>query len=314
MTTNGDLIGTAPPWLRAAGSVVRRLPFGRYRTAFKLVELYHRKFWTTFRGSKRPLWFICQLQDSVSRESFFNGRYEPLESLLVLEILQPGMTFVDVGANWGYFTLLAAQKVGASGKVISIEPDPRMFDRLEKNIARNNLDCVQTIRAAASNFQGVVSLNGFDETRGNFGLSTLGGGDSRNAHTFQVTTTRLDDTLVARGIEHVDLLKMDIEGAEGVAIDGLQNFLRKGAISRILLELHPHLLHQLGSSVSEVIGTLRGFGYDIHRIDHSEVVTRKACYGRIRDVRTAMQSLDDSNTLDDWPHVLAVKHGLPALN
>ena len=76
--------------------------------------------------------FECDLRDAISREVCFTGRYEPLETLLVQSTLRPGMTFVDVGANWGYFTLVASHLVGSSGLVVSLEPDPRLFQFFKK--------------------------------------------------------------------------------------------------------------------------------------------------------------------------------------
>ena len=79
--------------------------------------------------------FICDVRDSLMREVCFTGMYEPQETLLAQQLLRRGMTVVDVGANWGYFTLLAAHLVGNRGRVLSLEPDPRMFRLLQQNVA-----------------------------------------------------------------------------------------------------------------------------------------------------------------------------------
>src|SRR5262245_56723365 len=122
-----NVLPSAPPWVRLAARVIRRLPAGRYRAMNQIHRLSQSAFW--MRSPKRlGGWsFQCDLRDSIAREVCFTGRYEPQETALVQAILKPGMSFVDVGANWGYFTLLAAHKVGVKGRVVSLEPDPRLF-------------------------------------------------------------------------------------------------------------------------------------------------------------------------------------------
>jgi tRNA G37 N-methylase Trm5 len=119
--------------------------------------------------------FRCDLRDSIAREVCFTGRYEPQETALVRALLGPGMSFVDVGANWGYFTLLAAHQVGRSGRVISLEPDPRLFPVLADNIAVNHLSQVTALQVAAGSESGSLTLAGFDEAGDNFGLSRVVG-------------------------------------------------------------------------------------------------------------------------------------------
>ena len=145
--------------------------------------------------------------------------------MLVQAILKPGMSFVDVGANWGYFTLLAAHQVGSGGRVVSLEPDPRLFPVLAGNIAMNHLSQAIALRVAAGSEPGWLTLAGFDEATGNFGLSRVVGSNHENGPLFRVAARPLDAILQETGLETVDLLKMDIEGAEGLAFQGLEQSL-----------------------------------------------------------------------------------------
>src|SRR6266478_1482635 len=115
----------APLWVRVAAWIVRVLPLGRYRVMRVLPRSSapFRMCLPKFRGGYS---FRCDLNDAISREVCFTGQYEPQETMLMQALLSPGMTFVDVGANWGYHTLLAAALVQSGGRIVSLEPDPRV--------------------------------------------------------------------------------------------------------------------------------------------------------------------------------------------
>jgi hypothetical protein len=101
------------------------------------------------------------------------GHYEPQETCLLRTLLGQGGTFMDVGANWGYFSLLAAEQVGASGRVVSVEADPRMFSILKRNVEMNALPQVTLVPAAAAAGAGTLKLAGFDEEQSNWGISRV---------------------------------------------------------------------------------------------------------------------------------------------
>jgi FkbM family methyltransferase len=276
------------------------------------------------------------LRDSIAREVCFTGLYEPQETAVVRAVLKPGMTFVDVGANWGYFTLLAAHLVGAEGRVLSLEPDPRLFQTLSSNLAMNRLDQVRALQLAAADAPGLLSLAGFDESQGNFGLSRIvekgdihlfadgdghadvakpvpgtgrgtGTGTAMNGcRIFPVAARPLDDVLAEAGIDGIDLLKMDIEGAEGMALQGMQETLSRRRVRRLLLELHPSQLQEHGQSTAEIIGRFREWGYAGWRIDHSPKRNRRAAYHRTASIGDILRPLEPHRVLDQWPHLLWV--------
>jgi hypothetical protein len=104
-------------------------------------------------------------------------------------------------------------------------------------------------------------------------------------------------------VDHVDLLKMDIEGAEGRALQGLSRSLASRRVARILLEVHPrHLLDQ-GTSAERVISCLRDHGYRAWKIDHSAAAYRRVAAGQM-DVTATLTPLTDVSDLGAWPHLL----------
>jgi FkbM family methyltransferase len=265
-------------------------------------------FAADFPFAGRRIRFWCDLRNSLAREVFFLGTYEPQETLLLPALIGPGDTCVDVGAHWGYFSLLAAARVGANGRVLSIEADPRVFAMLEETLALNPGLPVEAIQVAAAAEPGMLVLNGFDERGDNWGISsvaTIQGGTS-----FEVQSEPLDSLLERRGVGEVGLLKMDIEGAEALALRGAHRFLGEHRIRALLLELHPRQIAALGASVAELVASLQGYGYHLWVVDHSLETSRAAAYGKLRDPSALLKPLK-GDVLDSWPHVLASREPHP---
>jgi len=321
---------SAPTWIRWCARLIRWMPAGRYRTIARLCRNPPPQFRIRMSPNLGSQWFLCDLRDSIAREVCFTGMYEPQETAVVRAILKPGMSFVDVGANWGYFTLLAAHLVSAQGRILSLEPDPRLFRKLETNAAMNRREQVRVLQTAAADTPGSLTLVGFDEAQGNFGLSRIVGEGDAHLFTdakctnlsiengllprsqkdecplFRVLARPLDDLLVEAGFDSVDLLKMDIEGAEGMALEGMRQTLKGRRIRHLLLELHPAQLAERGQSATDIIQQLRGYGYVGWRIDHSAQQNRRSAYCRTTSLRDILRPLDSNHGLDQWPHLLWV--------
>jgi FkbM family methyltransferase len=250
--------------------------------------------------------FECNLQDSISREVCFTGRYEPQETALIQAILRPGMTFVDVGANWGYFTLLAASLVGKAGRVVSVEPHPKLFAILHENMQRNRLAQVTALQVAAGKERGVCKLLGYDEALSNFGMSRIVS-ETRSPlpiPILNVAVSPLDVLFDELDLKIIDLLKMDIEGAEGTALQGLERSLSTLRIHRLILELHPEQLAEHQQTPQDIIRQLSNLGYRAWTIDHSVEGTRRAAYAKRVDTRALLRRFSGLEVLDRWPHLL----------
>ena len=301
-------LSRAPLWVRAGAQVVKRLPAGRYRLMNALPRPAE-SFLARLPEASGGYVFACDLRDTIAREACFTGQYEPQETLLLHSLLRPGHCFVDVGANWGYHTLLAAHLVGKSGRVISFEPDPRLFPILQRNIEQNNLTQVTALQVAAADAAGELPMAGFALGDGNFGLSRLVvNGDA--AGVFNVATERLDDALVKLGVDAIDLLKMDIEGAEGLALSGLAEYLQAGRVQRLLLELHPAQLAERGAKAADIIKQLQNYGYRGWKIAHSLTDYRRTAYSNTAAVQDIIRPVQYGEPLDDWPHILWCAPGL----
>lgn len=301
----------APAWVGLAAALVRRLPAGRYRLIRLLCRRPPHPFLMHMRPELGGAGYRCDLRDTITREVCFAGKYEPQETAIVRSILRPGMSFVDVGANWGYFTLVGAHLVGPTGQVLSLEPDPRLFSMLREALDCNRLLQVAALQVAAANAAATLTLAGFDEDSGNFGLSRLLPGVRDSDRCFEVGAEPLDAILRARGMGSVDLMKIDIEGAEDLALEGLQESLSSGRVKRLLLELHPTQLAQQGSSPEAVMSRLQSRGYRGYRINHSRQATRVAAYAKTVDAAALLRPIGHE-PLDSWPHQLWLAPGVAA--
>ena len=304
----------APWWLATASKVIRLLPAGRYRAADMLARVAVRPFVARTPTTLGELAFQVDWDDRIARDVCLMGVYEPQETALLRALLRPGMTCVDVGANWGYFTLLAAHLTGGEGRVVGLEPDPRLFPTLQRNVEANGLHQVEVLQLAASEASGSRWLEGHDRRSGNLGTSHLVQSVRDGVSSFRVETSTIDALLDERNVRTVDLLKMDIEGGEAPALRGMRDGLAAGRYTRLLLELHPAMLGEHGSSVADLVALLQDAGYRGWWIDHSAQAVRRASYARRVRPSEYLRPIDESALPPEvaWPHTLWVApHAAP---
>jgi FkbM family methyltransferase len=208
---------------------------------------------------------LCDLRDVVQRQIYFWGVFEPCEAWLFTQLIKPGMTVVDAGANIGQYTLLAARCVGETGMVHAFEPVPSVFERLSHHITWNKLTNVVLNRAALwSEDRDRISL-GLDEAEGhNVSRYTI----LSDTGAVSAPAVCLDSYADRRGFTRLDFVKIDIEGAEPAAIAGAQKVLRKFT-PLVLLEMVPARLLQVGVQAQELLATMRELGYRSWRLDTS---------------------------------------------
>lgn len=204
--------------------------------------------------------------DLVSRIILETGSWEPASWLAIQQHLGRGATFVDVGAHMGYFSLKAATAVGPTGRVIAIEPHPEMARTLRDNIQASGATVVTVEPSACSD--SVSTLELFSAPESNSGCSSLSRiNASQNGGvgaSYIVPTCPLDTIIKESNISRVDVVKIDVEGAEFQVLQGAQETLARFR-PVLLVELDDRLLKSMGTSVVEIIGFLRGHGYSHRR-------------------------------------------------
>jgi FkbM family methyltransferase len=162
--------------------------------------------------------------DRVCGGLFTDKTYEPAVTYFVKKLLNPGDFFVDIGANVGYFSCLASIQVGSEGKVLALEPYPYNIKLLHANIQLNNATNIEVLPFALADKKGFVN---YEDSGGNSGfIENLSSNAERILQSTLVYTQRLDD-LLRNESRSIDLIKIDIEGAEYIALSGAKDRLKK---------------------------------------------------------------------------------------
>jgi FkbM family methyltransferase len=305
-TTGTVEVRTAPPAVRVLSRVIRWMPAGRYRLIHESRRLAIAPFVAHLSAELGGLAFRCDPRDSVAREVCYTGCYEPQETQIASRILHPGDVFVDVGANWGYFTLAASHWVGRSGRIIAFEPEPRLFDLLQVNLGLNGLDCVESHRVAVADRHRSLPFLAFVEMSDNWGQSREAAPDADAD--FEIEAVALDETLDAAGIDRVQLTKIDVEGGEAAVLAGMRRGLRAGRYRYLLLECHPALLSQRGHTEDDTLRPLVEADYRFWTIPHTPHIHRLAARKRLT-IGELLRPYAHGSFDGEWPHLLAAAPG-----
>jgi FkbM family methyltransferase len=197
------------------------------------------------------------LADPVQRQLFFFGDYdERREADLVTRVLAPGEVFWDVGANLGYFTLLAGACLQNSGQVVAFEPGPDAYACLTANIALNSFTNILAYQVAASDRAGEAVLHSVQgQPDGRANLFRAGGGQTVST---RVATAALDGWRRQHSLAGPDFIKLDVEGAELMALTGARETLAEGD-PLLLVEMKEAIFQSLGigrAAIQELLGSL----------------------------------------------------------
>lgn len=195
-----------------------------------------------------------------------HGSHEKYETELFKKIVKPGMTVVDIGANFGYYTLLAAKLVGGQGKVYAFEPELNNFELLLRNIKINEYDNIVPVKKAISDETGQIKLftDEYNLAAASFSEKNM---PVQKSGFEEVDKIRLDD-FFNQGT-HIDFMKIDVQGAEGLLVDGAKNLLKKNDL-KILIEFWPTGLKNLGTEPMQFLEKLKNFGFNIQCVDELE--------------------------------------------
>ncbi len=202
--------------------------------------------------------YKADLGDWLGQYVYLTGVYEPPTAHVISTLLSPGDTFIDVGANSGFFTLLASRRVGPTGRVLSFEPLPSMRGRITENLALNRMENVALHDVALSNSVGEVTF--YEGPQGHKGISSMRPIEEPSA-TLKISTMPLDDLTVPS----VKLIKIDVEGAEQLVVQGMSNLIARHH-PILIIEITDQYLKPFGHSAQGLSDSLCGFGYRMYKI------------------------------------------------
>lgn len=280
---------------------------------FKLYRLAARRLWGRGLGTIRPLATLHKmivvrlkptfveieghtlyLDDIDSLHLSILDTFEPLETDLVKREVKRGDHVLDVGAHIGYFTLLFAKLVGNEGTVFAFEPEPRNFALLRKNVGANGYGNVVLVNKAVSNRTGPARLYLSEDNRGDHRL--FDSYDGRRS--INVECIRLDDYFATH--ERVDFIKMDIQGAEAMALEGMTALWERNRAIKLLTEFWPDGIRRAGRDPRAYLRALQGEGFALSALEHAD---------RLANVPETLTEFLESNPTKDYVNVFCVRSG-----
>jgi FkbM family methyltransferase len=200
--------------------------------------------------------------DLVSRVILETGTWEPESVQAAADHLSPGATFVDVGAHIGYYSLKAAGMVGPKGHILAIEPNPQTLPKLRANIEASDARAVSVWPVACAATESTLQL--YAAPRRNTGESSLSKENASQAGSvtvsYAVPARPLDAIVKEAKLDRVDVMKIDVEGAEFEVLKGAAQTLAHYR-PVLIIELIPKQLKSMGTSVEEVTHFLASYGY-----------------------------------------------------
>lgn len=269
----------------AAPTFLPRLQGRGYRRRFpRLVSFVDRVLpaltHPTERCTIRGLTFHLDARnEAIAQVPFSSGAYEPEETSAIEALVRPGSVFVDVGANLGYFTCLAARAAGPAGRVFAFEPDRLNVRLLRRNVRANRLANVTVVPAAVGGRDGEIAL--FRSEINHTDHRVYESGEGRSSAKVRLLAL---DSFFPRGTR-IDVLKIDIQGFEGQAFVGMERLLADQRDRIVILtEFFPEGLARAGSGPKELLGIfaaagLRAWFVDGTPADPASAVERSAADG-----------------------------------
>jgi FkbM family methyltransferase len=208
---------------------------------------------------------------SLAPHILMKGYWEIWITKFFLETIEEGMCILEVGANIGYYTLLAARRIGSTGKVFAFEADPENFEVLHKNIEVNGfIDKAQIVNKAVADRIGEVS---FTKLKTHHGSSSLIEFDANflekyrdTASVISVESVTIDD-FFGDEIPDIDLIKLDAEGSEPLILRGMAKTIHQNQKLKIITEFAPSLITRLDESPRDFLDSLENLGFKVQVID-----------------------------------------------
>ena len=246
-------------FLNASSKFLQNVPVGR-RSAFSLLHKLAGKPERFIQQLDGGMKFPVDCKDKeIALKVALNKTYEPVVGALFLSKCNNNDIVWDVGANKGYYTLLAQEKIGGRGRVYAYEPVPENVIDLDLIVSLNNLNnfIVEPVALSSAVGESSFSLEGWS-----MGVSAWGKLLNGNAESVKekitVQTSTIDHEVERLKLEKIDMIKMDIQGGELGAIRGAKTALENGVIKNILLELHDMML--TSDECHEIVETLLDAG------------------------------------------------------
>jgi FkbM family methyltransferase len=253
---------------------IRRAPFQfakhsivECRSIFRVCNWHKLR---TIAATELGTLYEIQFPDMIQRYIFYFGVWEPAITAFVRGSLSAGDKFIDIGANVGYYTCLAAKLVGPSGHVYALEASPRIYGNLLQNIKLNQITNFTSYNLAV--FDKKTRLNVFKETEWNVGRTSVIQSEVEREKETEVDALPLNEIIDRRVLHTARLIKIDVEGAEWFVINGLKEELAYFNFeTEWLIEIGPSAAYKT-TRTSELVGLFKKAGYKMYMIENDYTV------------------------------------------
>lgn len=202
-----------------------------------------------------------------------NGTYGEFETDLVKNEISSGDVVIDIGGHIGYFTLIFAKLVGSEGRVFAFEPEPTNFEILCKNVEVNGYQNVVLEQKAASDKNGTCELFVGQRSSGANRIYQPKKTKTQRFRSVMADTIRLDDYFSNSDLKNkIKFIKMDIEGAELLALKGMRDILQNNKALTIFTEFIKDALEDAGTDPKEMLNFLKKEGFEIYLVDEQKAM------------------------------------------
>jgi FkbM family methyltransferase len=203
--------------------------------------------------------------DFMQSEFFWTGCFDTWDTYHTLRLLQSGSVIFDIGANFGYYSIVACAELEGRCQVYAFEPNAPSFARLARNIELNGFgDQIKASQLALSDAAGTAWIVEHVGNSGDARVSTTSGDR-------QISLASLDEFCASHGIERINFVKIDVQGYEEKVLLGGKNILAQYR-PPILIELDPPILRAQGCSEDRIVEILIRYGYQLYIADRKRLV------------------------------------------
>jgi FkbM family methyltransferase len=241
---------------------------GKWRVHEKLRRLLNVNYSGNLEVSRQGLQWLLNPCDFVQSSFYWTGEFESWDWYHLSQFVRPGNVVFDIGANFGYYSLMLAHQ--AKARVVAFEPCSTTFSRLKSNILMNGLETAVT----------AVPIGLSDQPRSGY-LSSVAGNSGSNflaGHGEKVELDTLDHYCKVNGYARIDFIKIDVEGHELHVLSGAQHML-KTCKPGIMIEFNVMALRRAGSSPEHMEAHLRSLGYRLFLPVRKKLVPFEQAFG-----------------------------------
>lgn len=204
----------------------------------------------TVQGGRK---MYVDLRSPIGRGLFASGTFDMAAIKPAMDVLHEGATFIDIGTNVGFYSVLALDRVGPSGKVYSFEIDPRPLRCLRRTITEFGYSNIHVTEAAVADIDGVLSF----EPKADHGHNSI---DRSASLGRKVLSVKLDTWAASTGLSRLDAIKIDVEGAEKFVLEGARETISLFK-PLLLCEAQEETASSFGYTPRDLIRQLESLGY-----------------------------------------------------